>query len=137
MVAKSEASSTGVPALNGRMRSIVILAGIVFGVLAIALAVVLVQKKSHALEQVRSRNPDGTTQITLKAGGDLQAALDSANFGDTIVLEAGAVSIRAIDDGTAGDEKRHAVAPAAHRQRRGDGRLAHARQRVHAVDDLT
>jgi hypothetical protein len=73
------------------MRSVLILAAIVVGVLAVALALFLVRRMRHAHEQVRSRNPDGSTQITLKAGGDLQAALDSANFGDTIVLEAGAV----------------------------------------------
>lgn len=45
----------------------------------------------------RSRNsfqvvstPDGSTQITVSVGGDLQGALDAAKLGDTILLQPGA-----------------------------------------------
>ena len=61
----------------------------IVGVIAVCF-VLLLMRWHKSLEQVRSRNADGSTQIALKAGGDLQAAVDSANFGDTIVLEAGA-----------------------------------------------
>jgi hypothetical protein len=43
-----------------------------------------------AFTQRPQRSAAPTRTITLRAGGDLQAALTSARFGDTIVLEAGA-----------------------------------------------
>lgn len=49
-----------------------------FGVVAFALCLIIVAKPAHA------------ATITVPAGGDLQAALDAAKAGDTIVLEANA-----------------------------------------------
>src|SRR5688572_10927115 len=52
-----------------------------------------------ACAQTKSPNPAGrprrvgaqnAKEIVVKAGGNLQAAIDAAKFGDTIVLEAGA-----------------------------------------------
>ena len=54
-----------------------------FGVLLVAsLALVFAQRSQNQFSRPRV--------ITLKAGDDLQAALRSAKFGDTIVLQAGA-----------------------------------------------
>lgn len=77
--------------MTTRKRSTVILAGIGIGLAAICLTIFAGRGVYDKFEQGRPRTVTGTSsQITLKAGGDLQAALASAKFGDTIVLQAGA-----------------------------------------------
>jgi hypothetical protein len=57
---------------------------------AICLLFILTQENCSA-SQVRSRRTtQGKNEITLEPGGDLQAAIKAAQFGDTIILQAGA-----------------------------------------------
>jgi hypothetical protein len=60
------------------------------GLVAIGLLFILTQENCSA-SQVRSRRTtEGKNEITLEPGGDLQAAIKAAQFGDTIILPAGA-----------------------------------------------
>ena len=52
---------------------------------------VLAQRSRTVTPPAREvRSPGGTKQITVAAGGDLQAAVKNAQLGDTIILQAGA-----------------------------------------------
>jgi Right handed beta helix region len=64
----------------------------VAGLLVIGLAVVIAQRARNANVQVRPRQATAGQPATIlvKRGGDLQAAIDQAQYGDSIVLEAGA-----------------------------------------------
>jgi len=73
-------------------------ASLKIGISATAVALIAVVGVFYVLGQ-RSRRTQpvtevaptqGTKQVTLKAGDDLQAALKAARFGDTIILQAGA-----------------------------------------------
>src|SRR6266496_3719639 len=67
-----------------------ILATIV-GVTVVCLVLVFAQKSRNASRQVRPRRATSEKNvITLKGGDDLKRAVRMANFGDTIVLQAGA-----------------------------------------------
>jgi hypothetical protein len=61
---------------------VVVTAAIVVGVVGICLL--------FAMSQQRARRVGNSSIIQVKAGGDLQAAINKANYGDVIVLEAGA-----------------------------------------------
>jgi hypothetical protein len=75
--------------LTTQKRAKVILAAIVIGGLAVISLALYVLAKTR--EPVRSPGANGElNQINVPANGDLQAALKSAKFGDTIVLQAGA-----------------------------------------------
>jgi len=70
-----------------------IVVALVFVGVTVALCLMLVfsQRTRKASQQVRPRRAgSGSNQITLKVGGNLQEAIKSAQFGDTIVLDAGA-----------------------------------------------
>ncbi len=61
------------------------------GALVAICLVFIVTQENCSASQVRSRRASGgSNEVTVAAGGDLQAALKSAQFGDTIVLQAGA-----------------------------------------------
>jgi Right handed beta helix region len=69
-------------ALSSRHVRIIVTVAIVLGLVGICLIVVM--------EQRRPRRIGNSSIIQVKAGQDLQAAINSANYGDTIVVEAGA-----------------------------------------------
>src|SRR6185312_6331733 len=60
----------------------------VAGALIICLLAFLFFKSRNQYQTVTAN--DGTNQITVNVGGDLQAAIDAAKFGDTILLQPGA-----------------------------------------------
>jgi hypothetical protein len=63
---------------------------IVLGLLGIFLLLAVAQKRRDTSVTRERRVSGSSTTIQVKAGGDLQAALDEARYGDVIVLEAGA-----------------------------------------------
>ena len=64
---------------------------IVFGALVTTCLLLILALGNCAASQVRSRRTTtGANEITVGAGGDLQAAITAAKFGDTIILQAGA-----------------------------------------------
>jgi len=69
-------------ALSSRNVRIVVTVAIVLGLVGICLFLVMGQR--------RPRRVGNSSIIQVKAGEDLQSAIDSARYGDTIVLEAGA-----------------------------------------------
>ena len=68
-------------ALTSTRVRVVVTVAIIVGLVGIGLL--------FAMEQRRPRRVGNSTIIQVKAGGDLQAAIRSANYGDVIVLEAG------------------------------------------------
>jgi hypothetical protein len=61
------------------------------GLLLICLIVACAQVRRDTPTQARPRRvPVASNATTVRAGGDLQAAVNAARFGDTIILEAGA-----------------------------------------------
>ena len=68
-------------ALSSRHVRVIVTVAIVVGLVGICLLFVMGQR--------RPRRVGDSSIIQVKAGGDLQAAIDSANYGDVIVLEAG------------------------------------------------
>ena len=68
-------------ALSSRRVRIVVIVAIVVGLVGIGLL--------FAMDQRRARRIGNSSIIQVKAGGDLQGAIDSARYGDVIVLEAG------------------------------------------------
>lgn len=90
---KSGARSHGTPAtkvrrdsdenaLSSRRVRIVVTVAIVVGLVGICLFLTMAQR--------RARRVGNSSIIQLRAGGDLQAAIDDARYGDVIILEAGA-----------------------------------------------
>lgn len=83
-------------ALSSRMkthhhRSRSVLPLIIFaGLAGICFLFILTQENCSASQLQSRRTSDGSNEITVKSSGDLQAAIKSARFGDTIVLQAGA-----------------------------------------------
>jgi hypothetical protein len=69
-------------ALSSKNVRILVTVAIVVGLVGICLLLVM--------EQQRSRRVGNSSIIQVKAGGDLQAAIKEARYGDVIVLEAGA-----------------------------------------------
>lgn len=69
-------------ALSSRRVRVTVTVAIVIGLVGIGLL--------FAMAQRRARRVTNGSVIQVKAGGDLQAALESARYGDVIVLEAGA-----------------------------------------------
>lgn len=69
-------------ALSSRRVRVIVTVAIVVGLVGICLLFVMGQR--------RPRRVGDSSIIQVKAGGDLQAAINSANYGDVIVLEAGA-----------------------------------------------
>ena len=69
-------------ALSSRHVRVIVAVAIVVGLVGICLLFVMGQR--------RPRRVGDSSTIQVKAGGDLQEAIDSANYGDVIVLEAGA-----------------------------------------------
>jgi len=69
-------------------KSVVFFAGIgIASIAMVCLVVFLVQRQG---EQIRPRRTAGNGRETvLRSGGDLQAALNAAKYGDTIILQAG------------------------------------------------
>ena len=74
---------------GGRGRGLVA-AALVAGLLAAGLFFVFAQRRSPSPQRPRRVNPQTSGPILLRAGDDLQDALDAARPGDTILLEAGA-----------------------------------------------
>jgi len=62
---------------------------IVLGLVCICLFFAVAQRRSKAL-QTRERRIGSSSTVQLKAGDNLQAAIENAHYGDVIVLEAGA-----------------------------------------------
>jgi hypothetical protein len=77
-----------VTTLTTQKNSKVILAAMGLAALSAVVLVLFLAKRTPL--QVRSRRAAELNQINLNANGDLRAALKSAKFGDTIVLQAGA-----------------------------------------------
>ena len=78
---KSVRGDTYENALSSRGVRIVVAVAIVLGLVGILFL---------AMAQRRPRRVGNSSIIQVKAGGDLQAAIEEARYGDTIVLEAGA-----------------------------------------------
>jgi len=75
-------------ALSSRRLKILITVTIVVGLLGLFLAVA--QRQRDTTQATRARRVSNSSIIEVKAGGNLQAALDKARYGDVIVLESGA-----------------------------------------------
>ncbi len=66
------------------------LAAIFVGLIAVCLVIIFAQRRQPPITQTRDRRVTSQSATnTLPSNGDLQAAIDKANYGDTIVLEAG------------------------------------------------
>lgn len=68
---------------------IFITVSIVSGLLAVCLFLAIAQKRRDE-PATRARRVSNASTVVLKAGGDLQGAINNARYGDVIVLEAGA-----------------------------------------------
>lgn len=79
---KSVPGSSGENALSSRGVRVLVAVAILLGLVGIGLY--------FATAQRRPRRVGNSAVIQVKAGGDLQAAINNASYGDVIVLEAGA-----------------------------------------------
>ncbi len=86
--------------VTGRKTKVLIALTLVGGVLVLGLLLVFAQRRRDrdATQTTRPRRVSGEAATApstkkVKAGGNLQAAVDSARYGDTIVLEAGATYV--------------------------------------------
>jgi hypothetical protein len=73
---------------DSRSKGLIAIA-IILGFLGVFLLLAVAQIRRNT-PATRERRVGNSSTIQVKAGGDLQAAIDGANYGDVIVLEAGA-----------------------------------------------
>ena len=74
---------------DSRSKSFIAIA-VILGLLGIFLLLAVAQIRRDS-SVTRERRVGNSSTIQVKAGGNLQAAIDGANYGDVIVLEAGAI----------------------------------------------
>ncbi len=77
-------------ALSSRRLKVFITVAIVVGFVGICLFLAVAQRRRDAQPTTRERRVSNSSTIQLKAGDNLQAAIENARYGDVIVLEAGA-----------------------------------------------
>lgn len=77
-------------ALSSRRSKTFIVVAVVLGLLAVCLLFAVAQRRRDTATQTRDRRVANSQTVQVKAGGNLQAAIDNARYGDVIVLEAGA-----------------------------------------------
>ena len=76
-------------ALSSRQLKIFITGTVIVGLLGVCLFLAVAQRRRDA-PPTRERRVSDASTVQVKAGGNLQEAIDNARYGDVIVLEAGA-----------------------------------------------
>src|SRR5438034_8668188 len=74
-----------------RSAKIIIFLALLGASLAVCILLVFAQRRRDASQTTRARRVSTPpSRVTVKPGGNLQAAVNNARYGDTIVLQAGA-----------------------------------------------